>query len=206
MKLLPCLKFLVPAAIGCIVLTDEECRRVAAIAAEAPRLSWASGEYNAGSFQTRYIDVTPNRSFLICYPLDRIPKGQRITNAEWEIPVLLTSAGEQHFHVRRIVGDWGPGVCYTYRATRPEKIPWSVPGGLGSALDRALNSGGTMRANGPGHCTLNVTEDVQLWYSGAAANQGWILNGEVAGALVRLHSPLAAGQGQWKLRITYEPE
>jgi len=189
-----------------IILTDEDCQRVAAIAAEAPSVSWAAGEFSGGSFQTRYVDAMPNRSFLICYPLDRIPKGQRITNAQWELPVALTSAGEQRLYVRRIVGDWGAGVCHAYRSTRPQKIPWSVPGALGSSLDRALKPSGVMHANGPGQCTLNVTEDVQLWYTGAVANQGWILNVEDAGALVRLHAPLAAGQGQWKLRITYEPE
>lgn len=189
-----------------IILSDEDCPRMAAIAAEAPRLSWAACELGAGSFLTNYLDMTSSRSFLICYPLDRIPKGQRITNAEWEIPVALTSAGEQRLYVRRIVGDWGVGVCHDYRSVRPKKVPWTVPGAKGASLDRALKPSGVMRAAGAGTCKLIVTEDVQLWYSDAAANQGWILNVEDADSLIRLNVPLYLGRGQWKLRITYEPE
>jgi len=201
-----CLAFAAPLAARTIELTDEDCERVAAIAAEAPRLSWAGSEIAAGSYMVRYIDVMPTRSFLICYPLERIPKGQKITSAEWVIPVMLTNAGEQKLHVRRIVGNWGAGVCHTYRAVLPEKIPWSTPGAKGSAIDRALQSSGVAHVTGAGNITLNVTDDVQLWYTGAVANQGWILNVEEPRGMVRLHSPLVQGRGHWKLRITYEPE
>jgi len=189
-----------------IVLTDDDCPRMAAIAAEAPRLGWAATEMSPGSFMTYYLDLIPTRGFLIYYPLDRIPKGQKVTNAEWEIPVSALSAGEPRLYVRRIVGDWGVGVCHEYRSVRPTKVPWNVPGAKGASLDRALKPTAVVRMTAAGPCTINVTEDVQLWNSGAAANQGWILNVEDVDSLIRLNLPMYQGRGQWKLRITYEPE
>src|SRR5262245_12270726 len=74
-----------------ILLTDEDCDLMAAIAAEAPRLSWAGYEASPGVFTAIYLDLYPStRSFLIQYPLDKIPKGQKITNAELTIPVVLS--------------------------------------------------------------------------------------------------------------------
>src|SRR5207247_1208202 len=70
---------LVPAAVQAktIILTDEDCERMAAISADAPRMSWAGYEASAGVFTSIYIDLYSQRGFLIRYPLDKIPKGQR---------------------------------------------------------------------------------------------------------------------------------
>src|SRR5947207_11024952 len=87
-----------------IILTDEDCERMAAIGSEAPRLSWVGYESTPGEFNGIYIDLVPSRAFLIRYPLEKIPKGQRITSAEWSIPVILISpASEQKLHIRRII-------------------------------------------------------------------------------------------------------
>jgi hypothetical protein len=63
-----------------------------------------------------------------------------------------------------------------------------------------------VRISNTGDQVVNVTEDVELWYTGAAANHGWILTHEDTGSLIRLSSPVWATRGNWKLRITYEPE
>jgi hypothetical protein len=62
------------------------------------------------------------------------------------------------------------------------------------------------KINGAGEQVINLTEDVELWYTGAGTNHGWALTVEDADVLVRLASPIGAGKGQWRLRVTYEPE
>ena len=52
--------------------------------------------------------------------------------------------------------------------------------------------------------SVNVTGDVELWYSGAAENRGWMLTME-DDFYIRLASPSYSNHGSWKLRITYEP-
>ena len=61
------------------------------------------------------------------------------------------------------------------------------------------------RTRDVGEMAINVTEDVELWYSGASRNHGWIMSNEDTG-MIRCGSWAFGGRGRWKLRITYEPE
>jgi hypothetical protein len=61
-------------------------------------------------------------------------------------------------------------------------------------------------AHNSGEVTMNVTQDVELWYSGAAPNHGWILTAEDADLFLRMSSPFWGSPKGWKLRITFEPE
>ena len=78
-------------------------------------------------------------------------------------------------------------------------------GRRGVAKDRAARPSAVFRSAGVGEKTVNVTEDVELWYSGGAANHGWMLGVEDAEGFVRSAAPVWSGP-DWKLRITYEPE
>jgi hypothetical protein len=188
-----------------VVLTDEDCDLMAAIAAEAPTLSWAGFEAGGPSFVPVYIEMIPSRAFLIRYPIDKVvPKGQRITQAEWIIPVIYLTS-EQKLYVHRLIGPWGAGVSHKYRMVRPEKTEWNTPGAKGAASDRAIKPSAVLRVTETGDAVVNVTKDVELWHSGTAANQGWIITVEDRG-FVRLSSPVWTTRGNWKLRITYEPE
>lgn len=190
-----------------IELSDFDCDRMAVISPQAARSSWAMTELGPGEFTTTMIDLRAERAFLVRFPLDRIPAGQRIARAEWIVPVdLISTTSEVKLHVRRLLGDWGPGVSYEFRTQRPKPITWSQPGAKGVSTDRASQPSSIVTVPGPGELTINVTEDVELWYAGVAENQGWIVTIEDPAALVRLGSPLWAGQGKYKLRITYEPE
>jgi hypothetical protein len=121
-------------------------------------------------------------------------------------PVTLASAGEQKLHVRRLLANWGAGVCHQYRMTRPKKEEWKQAGARGASTDRAPKDSAVVKVNGVGEQVVNLTEDVELWYTGAGANHGWALTLEDPDVLVRLASPIGNGKGQWKLRITFEPE
>lgn len=187
-----------------VVLTDEDCEQMAAISASAPELSWAGYEASAGNFAPVYIDLYKPHAFLIRYPIEKVvPKGQRITQAEWIIPVVLCST-EQKLYVHRLLGDWGTGVCHKYRSVRPKKVEWNTPGAKGPSSDRAIKPSATARVTAIGDLTVNVTQDVELWYSGAAKNAGWMVTVEENGFL-RVSSPVWTTHGNWKLRITYEP-
>src|SRR6266853_1638394 len=74
-----------------IVLTDQDCEQMAAISADAPRMSWAATAYGTAEYSNHNIDLNSKRSFLIRFPLDRIPRGQRITKAEWTVPYTYVS-------------------------------------------------------------------------------------------------------------------
>ena len=190
-----------------IVLTEEDCTEMAVISSEAPRMSWAGTANAQSEFGTNSIDLYKQSAFLIRYPLDRIPTGQRITRAEWLVPHQLVSpAGGARLHVRRILASWGAGVSFENRMTRPQRLPWSTQGARGVGIDRAAQPTAIALIKGAGEQSFNVTQDVELWNSGVAGNHGWIVTLEDADTFARLPSPLWSAPKGWKLRITFEPQ
>lgn len=193
-----------PAEAKTIVITDAACDRMAMIAAVAPRMGWASqDEPTSASCNTIHVTLRGESAFLIRFPLDAIPADQRIVKAELLVPVGQLQTPYPRFFVHRILGDWGPGACWLYRTTRPEKMPWGGAGCGAGGTDRAARPTATVRPDKPGERAVNVTADVELWNSGAAPNEGWVISCEDDTA-VRLASPVWTANS-WKLRITYEP-
>lgn len=189
-----------------IVISDEDCELMAAITAAAPRVGWAGISYGPGEYINSQIDVTTKTSFLIQYPLDRIPANHRITKAELTIPFDLQAPPTGiRTQVHRLLVDWGPGVCHQFRCTRPERLEWNTPGALGFGRDRAVKPTATASLKGAGEHTFNVTEDVELWHSGVAGNHGWLVTTDDPTGYLRLSSPFWSGAKRWKLRITFEP-
>jgi hypothetical protein len=189
-----------------IILTDVDCERMAFIQAAAPRWSWGGYDVSTNSQSTALLYMQNDRAFLICFPLEKIPRGQKILKAELSFTSGLQTPGEQKLHLRRILASWGAGVCWTYAAVRPKKVEWKQPGARGAGTDRAVKASAVVRTSEAGEKVVNVTEDVELWYSGAAANHGWALTLEDRDVYVVLTSPVWTGRGNWKLRITYEPQ
>ena len=202
-----CLLTLAPASLYArtIELTDKDADRLAAIAPEAPRLGWATYEPAPGMFGNSLLYLRPRVSLLIRVPLDRIPAGSRITKAEWVIRVSAASPADARLYIWRILGEWGAGACYDYRTTKPEPVKWNEPGARGTASDRAEEPSALAACKSNQDVTLNVTEDVELWHSGAAANEGWMFTVEEEASLSLL-PPAYTTRGSWKLRITYEPQ
>lgn len=189
-----------------IILDDSDCERMAYIQEVAPRWGWGGYPTTSTTQSNAQFYLTPDRAAFICFPLDRIPKGQKIVKAELSFTVVLQSGGEQRVHLRRIIAPWGPGVCWQYRAVRPKREEWTKPGARGAGTDRALKPSAILRTTEIGVKTVNVTEDVELWYTGSASNQGWMLNIEDPDVTMAIQAPFLGGRGSWKLRITYEPE
>lgn len=188
-----------------IELTDKDADRMAVIAQEAPRLGWASFEVVPGLFTDSLLYLRPRAAVLVRVPLDRIPAGSRITNAEWVLRVSAVSPVDSRLYLWRILGEWGPGACYQYRTTKPEPVEWNSPGARGAASDRAEQPSAVEACENNQDVTLNVTEDVELWHSGAAPNEGWMFTVEEQASLSLL-PPTYTTRGSWKLRITYEPQ
>jgi hypothetical protein len=191
-----------------IVLTAEDCDRMAVLSARAPRLSWAAYQVNPKAYTSEaQLHLFSDMALLMRFPLERIPAGQRITRAELIVnPHYI--AGKPELHVRRLLTDWGAGVCHQYRFVHPEKAAWDLPGGRGSGTDRAARDTGVFRMEKVGEHTINVTEDVDLWYSGGARNRGWLLCFDIPGQVAYFPSPYspATGSGKsWKLQVTFEP-
>ena len=193
-----------------IALTADDCDEMASISSQAPRLSWAMGPASSGYFKTHgTLYLSSSMALLMRFPIkDQIPKDQRVTKAELTIaPYLIASAPE--VHVRRVVAEWGVGVCHQYRMTYPQKIEWAQPGGRGNATDRNNKVSAVFKFAKIGEQTADVTEDVELWYTGGAANHGWIMHVEPEGHVAYFQSPYApqtAGAKTWKLQITFEPK
>ena len=159
-----------------ITITADDCDRMAVISATTPRLGWSS-ELGTRMYHTYVqLHLYANMGVLIRYPLDRIPKGQRITKAEWTIPHSYTGGALQRMQVRRIMTEWGTGVCHEYRTIYPKKLEWARPGGLGANADRANQASAVFSMKNSGEQTVDVTEDIELWYTGAVPNRGWILH------------------------------
>ena len=197
----------VPLFARTITVTDINCRRIAVISSEAPRSSAAGIQSSNGEFSNFFADIYSTGAVLIQFPLDRVPAGQRITNAELIVPLIYVyPAVEQRFYVRRLIGDWGPGVSHQYRMTRPMKVEWTQPGARGAATDRVARPTAVLRTSTAGDHSLNVTQDVELWYSGQVPNHGWIMTVDDPNVLLRFGSPTYNGKGLWKLHVTYEPE
>ncbi|MEO6848941.1 MAG: hypothetical protein ABI443_14435 [Chthoniobacterales bacterium] len=195
-----------PHAFGrTMALKFVDCDMMAAIVAEGPRHSWASHDDGKGIFRVNPLHPTSEHSFLIRYALDKIPKGQHITNAEWTMAIGQASAGTRLFFWR-ITAEWGPGVNYQYRMLRPKALTWAVPGARGNSSDRATKPSAiiTVQQNGP--ITVNVTEDVELWYTGAAPNYGWLVTVEDPDAYILMSAPVSMPPYDWELRVTYEPQ
>ena len=192
-----------------ITLTELDTERMAAISSLAPMLSWAGTHHGHGEFANHYIELYSTSSLLMQFPLDKIPAGQRIVKAEWIVPVpYVYPRGEHKVTIHRLIGDWGTGVCQDFRMTHPKKVPWDKPGARGSATDRAARptANVTMTQGAGRDHAINVTQDVELWYSGQVPNQGWIMTIDEPNVLIRISSPFWGSHGNFKLRITYEPE
>jgi hypothetical protein len=191
-----------------IELGDYDCDRMAVISPQAPLSGWAATELGPGEFTTTLLDLRAERAFLVRFPLTRIPEGQRIARAEWVLPIGLisTTGAAPKLFIRRILGEWGTGVSHEFRMRRPKELKWTQPGAAGVSTDRAAQPSAVVAVPNMGELVVNVTEDVELWYTGVAENQGWIVTVEDPTVLVRLNSPLWSGMGTYKLRITYEPE
>jgi hypothetical protein len=192
-----------------ITVTGEDCDEMAAISVEAPRLSWVMAPYPGMPMTHPTLFWSGSISLLMRYPVkDLIPKGQRVTKAELTIaPYYL--AGTPEIHVRRILAEWGTGVCHQYRMTHPQKLAWAQPGCSGGATDRVAKDSAVFKFAKIGAQTVDLTEDVELWYTGAVANRGWIFTLEPNGHHCYVTSPYAPhyqGGKEWKLQITYEPK
>lgn len=187
-------------------LTDHDCLRIAMIASDAPRLSWAGnpGKTCYNSSGLTFFNLEARKSaFLITFPIERIPKGMRVTSATLTMVCILNSHDGHKLQVRRIIGDWGDGVSYIYRRTVPEKVSWTKPGAAAIGADRAHRATATVTLKGMGEFQANVTQDVELWYSQSSPNNGWILTLETEGA-VNFYSPIC-NPGHWRLDVSYEP-
>lgn len=189
-----------------IVLDASSCDRMAGISEAAPRQSWALCEPAKGFFSNGEAGLMPGISLLIRFPLDQIPKNSRIVHAELVVPVIWGYGNEPRFYVWRIIADWGPGVCHLYSRTLPKKVKWTKPHAGGISSDRATRPTDIIRVAGTENKIINVTEDVELWHTGAAANNGWLISVEDLGVYIRFYSPSWAYPGMWKLKITFEPE
>ena len=188
-----------------ITLSADDCDQVAIITSQEPRLGWAGYQPGPGIFATyTQINLYSHHAILVRFPLDKIPKDQRITKAEWTIPASYVAGPKPQLTVHRLLAEWGTGVCHQYRQAFPKKVEWAVAGAKGVASDRANKASAIFRYDKAGSQTVDITQDIELWYTGAVPNRGWILNLEPDTAIY-LSSPYPGG-ADWKLQITFEPK
>ncbi len=191
----------VPLVARTIIIKADALDSFAALSETNVRNGWATYNYD----NTRYINSAagagPATSYLLRYSLDQIPKGMRITRAEWTIAHNVAST---KISVWRVLPEWGIGACFQYRTTYPKKQEWSVAGARGKSTDRATNPTASGQFVNGQLLTVNVTQDVEMWYSGAAPNRGWLITFD---GFALLHSPTHGGhRHKWQLTVTYEPE
>ena len=88
----------------------------------------------------------------------------------------------------------------------PKPVKWAEPGVGAPGIDRAISPTATINLEGIGEQNIDVTQDVEMWYTGIAPNHGWVMAIDEANTFLRLYTPLYNGRGKFRLRITYEPE
>ena len=200
----------IPVDAKTLVITLDESDQIACISAKAPRMSWATWDFGKGVFDSAHqVQFRGGIGVIIRFPLESIPKGQRILKAELTTSALYVEGASTRIQVRRMLADWGAGVCHSFRRTYPEKQEWAQPGGRGAGVDRAAKDSAVLEFKAVGESTVDITEDVELWYTGGAANRGWMLPLENEQQNIYLASPYGPNQDsgkKWKLQITYEPE
>ena len=200
----------IAAAARTVEMTDLDTVMMAAIHRDFPWSSWAgyksptgleygTGEYTAGT----------DAGTLLQFPLDRIPDGQQIVNAELMIPLHYHSQSSDgvRLYVWRLLVGWGKGVSHTYRQIVPEKLRWAVPGARGVGVDRALIPTRQVklpRRYGSKKQRVDVTADVRYWYENREKNYGWLMTTEDQNTWAYLLPSLSGYR--WGLRITYEPK
>jgi hypothetical protein len=195
-----------------IEMTCFDLTGFAVISPEAPLQGWVGTGQSMtadkwGNFSSASIDVIPPRSMLVRFDLSQIPKGMQITNAELVVPVSYQPGVVVRLSVFRLMAEWGVGVCEKFRMRRPQELPWGEAGARGAGTDRTVNPTAHVELSRVAtEARINVTGDVELWYSGGASNQGWIFIGDDPGQWVRIVSPIYSGREGWRLRITYEPK
>jgi hypothetical protein len=201
--------FPVPVSVQGRVDATDYVDQFAYLTEEAPLTSHAGHEVgaNLGIWGASLAYLNSTHSILIRYDLTAIPKGMRITNAELVMPVYTYSPADTRFFVYRVLADWGNGASYKYRYNTPEKkVEWSMPGARGGSTDRATGSTASFRVKAAGEVVLNVTSDVEMWYTKAAPNNGWLFTVEESTSMVGFYSHIYHGYSPWVLRVTYEPE
>lgn len=211
-----------PAAARTILLEIEDLDQAAAIHAEAPRLSWAARRHTPhlspapayDSFITARVDLTDQSALLMRFDLERIPADQRIVHAELVVPVTGMAGNDPRFYLWRTLAGWGAGVSHRHRRVRfddegkRQTEQWTKPGARAIGSDRAPRPTDVVRVteDAASEAVINVTEDVELWYDGRAANHGWLFTVEEPETRVGLASPLYEHRERWTLRVTYEPQ
>ncbi len=187
-----------------IVLNQNDTTMFASISRAYPRASWAGQDYGFG-FGLGSLLVSPDAAVLLQFPMQRIPKGQRIVRAELIVAVHISPAPGTGLYVWRLLEAWGPGVSHEYRQVRPERLRWAMPGARGPGVDRSLTPTAVMKFGiVPREARLDVTADLQLWNSGVAPNRGWMICTEDENVVFPILPPLVGYP--WTLEITYEPE
>lgn len=195
-----------PAWSRTVILDGAAIDRAAVIQEDAPLQGWAGQSLSPGVFDSGNVVVNAKSALLLRFDLSSIPKGQRIAHAELTAPVSWGAGADLRFFLWRLTAEWGPGVCWKYRAVGPAKLEWAKAGARGAGTDRSVRPSAIVPVPKPADCRINVTEDVDLWYTGGAPACGWLFTMEEPEAAVMTGSPLWAGLPQWKLKITYEPE
>jgi hypothetical protein len=189
-----------------IVLKSQDIDLIANIGEEGPRYSWLAYEDPVGFFRNAPVRFTTSRSMLLHCPLDKIPSGQHITYAELSVPVSWFKPTPARLYIWRVLAEWGVGVSHKYRMVRPRKVEWVVPGAKGNSSDRTTKPTTVVRVNENGEKNVNLTEDVEIWYTGMAPNYGWMFSVEDPDTEIQIPSPILDGRSTWELRITYEPQ
>lgn len=189
-----------------ITIDDRQITHMAVISAEVPLSSWVGSRSTLGVFTSNLIEMIPGRRLLLQFPLENIPQGQRIVSAQLTFDVTYAPYDSQRLFIWRMLKPWGLGVNHTMSTQIPKPMPWSSPGADAPGVDRALTPTANFRVPGAGEQVIDVTQDVELWYSGIVANNGWVMALDEGNQYLRLASPLYNAGPVFILRITYEPE
>ena len=152
---------------------------------------------SGGSGSNLYLGSAGNNGFrrvLLRFDLSGLPSNALITNVELDFNVNKRAnadvSGMRVINLHRLLSDWGESSSVgsgfgngaaandaTWTQNFFNSSTWTTPGG-----DFAANVSGSVTIGSTGSYTVastaGMTDDVQAWMDGTAANFGWIMIGE----------------------------
>jgi hypothetical protein len=159
----------------------------------------AVGSVSNGAGEYFFIGTTGGgalRRGLVRFDVSSLPAGATVTDATLTLHMSRTNPGTHPATVHRLLADWGEGTSdaefeegqgapstagdATWIHTFYDTSIWATPGGVFDP-----NSGPAVAIGEVGFYSWSgarLVADVQAWHADAAANFGWMVRGQEAGA------------------------
>ncbi|NBC07329.1 MAG: DNRLRE domain-containing protein, partial [Bacteroidetes bacterium] len=156
------------------------------------------GSEGYGSCNVMYVEDYPSYSYVEFNLSTAVPSGCSVTSASLELRQSYGGSSDLGFQIRKVLQSWSEGNGGCYPSGNNSGLTWNNRPNLASTV----YASGTLMDNQSLY-TLNVTNLVDEWVSGASTNYGLAVINSGSGSEFGLHSDDASSSLRPKLEINY---